>query len=259
MRVLVLDGRGVPGLAILPALHQLEQALCALDGSLLNDAFDWIVGSSVGGIIAISLRDHKGMDIVQRVTIRLLQDEFRPPGLLSNIAAWQCKRKTGYRHRGIMLDARIFLRFLMQTIPDRTAVIAHDLTTGLDLLLDQQSMGGVRPAICSTMAEPGILPPRRQGKSIYVSTTRDPLSVFLEHHDPESLFVLSISNGTNESDCKYKCKCIRWQLPSLDIAFDDTSERSLSRVLNIKLDDQVWNGYPPTVVAQMIMSMGTEV
>ena len=50
-RLLFLDGGGVKGLSQIESLIQLEEAT----GRKITDLFDWIVGTSTGGIIALLL------------------------------------------------------------------------------------------------------------------------------------------------------------------------------------------------------------
>ena len=50
-RLLFLDGGGVKGLSQVESLIQLEEAT----GRKITDLFDWIVGTSIGGIIALAL------------------------------------------------------------------------------------------------------------------------------------------------------------------------------------------------------------
>jgi predicted acylesterase/phospholipase RssA len=63
MRVLCLDGGGVRGLVTLSVLHQMEQELAIQDSTKkLHELFDWIAGTSTGGLIAVSLRMGKSVD-----------------------------------------------------------------------------------------------------------------------------------------------------------------------------------------------------
>ena len=50
-RILFLDGGGIKGLVEIEVLMQLEEAT----GRKITDLFDWIVGTSTGGIIALGL------------------------------------------------------------------------------------------------------------------------------------------------------------------------------------------------------------
>ena len=50
-RILSLDGGGIRGLVQLEILMQLEEAT----GRKVTDLFDWIIGTSTGGIIALAL------------------------------------------------------------------------------------------------------------------------------------------------------------------------------------------------------------
>ena len=50
-RILSLDGGGIRGLVQLEILMQLEEAT----GRKVTDLFDWIIGTSTGGIIALTL------------------------------------------------------------------------------------------------------------------------------------------------------------------------------------------------------------
>lgn len=261
-RVLALDGRGVPGLAVLPVLRMLERALALhTETAALADAFDWIVGSSVGGIMAVSLRDHRDVDAVQNAIIALLRDEFEAPGFpTARFASWWRKRQTGYRHRGAVFDARIFDRFLVQTMPPGTAVVVHD--AGTDVALDQSSGVGVRPALCGTMAEAGFLPFKPRGKRMFASSRNDdPLPAFLSlinlGDDDQRLSPIIISIGTGHADTTvaHTARLVRWQVPMCnDVAFDDTSRKSVDRVLDVNPDHVSWGGAPPDAVAYMLLA-----
>ena len=50
-RILVLDGGGIRGLAQIEMLMELERRT----GQKIVDMFDWIVGTSTGGIVALGL------------------------------------------------------------------------------------------------------------------------------------------------------------------------------------------------------------
>jgi len=50
-RILVLDGGGMRGLIQLTVLEEIER----LTGKRIVELFDWIVGTSTGGIIALAL------------------------------------------------------------------------------------------------------------------------------------------------------------------------------------------------------------
>ena len=50
-RLLFLDGGGIKGLAQIEALMRLEEAT----GRNITELFDWIIGTSTGGIIALGL------------------------------------------------------------------------------------------------------------------------------------------------------------------------------------------------------------
>ncbi len=50
-RVLFLDGGGVRGLVIIETLMEIEKRT----GEKITDLFDWIVGTSTGGIVALGL------------------------------------------------------------------------------------------------------------------------------------------------------------------------------------------------------------
>ena len=50
-RILFLDGGGIKGLVQLEVLMQLEEAT----GRKVTELFDWIVGTSTGGVIALTL------------------------------------------------------------------------------------------------------------------------------------------------------------------------------------------------------------
>ena len=49
--MLFLDGGGIKGLVQIEALMQLEEAT----GRKITELFDWIIGTSTGGIVALAL------------------------------------------------------------------------------------------------------------------------------------------------------------------------------------------------------------
>ena len=50
-RILCLDGGGLKGLILIEVLIRIEQ----LTGKKITELFDWIVGTSTGGVIALGL------------------------------------------------------------------------------------------------------------------------------------------------------------------------------------------------------------
>ena len=54
-RVLALDGGGIKGLV----LAKMLESLCKVSGERITDMFDWITGTSTGGILALALACHK--------------------------------------------------------------------------------------------------------------------------------------------------------------------------------------------------------
>lgn len=60
-RILFLDGGGIKGLVQLEVLMQLEEKT----GRKITELFDWIVGTSTGGVIALTLVYGEPMLIIQ--------------------------------------------------------------------------------------------------------------------------------------------------------------------------------------------------
>ena len=51
MQVLCLDGGGIRGLILIQLLKQIEKAA----GKPIKECFDWISGTSTGGILALAI------------------------------------------------------------------------------------------------------------------------------------------------------------------------------------------------------------
>ena len=84
-RILCLDGGGVRGLVQIEILRQMEQ----MTGRRITELFDWIVGTSTGGIIALGLVyggcvAGEGMSVteLQRFYLRLKRSVFSRSGIL---------------------------------------------------------------------------------------------------------------------------------------------------------------------------------
>ncbi|XP_071054775.1 85/88 kDa calcium-independent phospholipase A2-like isoform X2 [Onthophagus taurus] len=71
-RLLCLDGGGIRGLILIQILLQLEAAI----GCPINNCFDWITGTSTGGILALGLAAGKTLKECQCLYFRLKQQMF---------------------------------------------------------------------------------------------------------------------------------------------------------------------------------------
>jgi patatin-like phospholipase/acyl hydrolase len=85
-RILSLDGGGVRGLISLSILNVLETQLKQRAGqqACLSDIFDWIVGTSTGGIIAIAMRNGMSVQEIRNIYMNMSKEVFRK-GLISNV------------------------------------------------------------------------------------------------------------------------------------------------------------------------------
>lgn len=59
-RILCLDGGGIRGLVQIEVLAQIEK----LTGKKITELFDWIIGTSTGGLLALGLVYGEGMSII---------------------------------------------------------------------------------------------------------------------------------------------------------------------------------------------------
>ena len=71
-RVLCLDGGGIKGILLVQALHEIER----LAGKPIAECFDWIGGTSVGGILAMALAIGKSLRQCQQLFFRLKDQVF---------------------------------------------------------------------------------------------------------------------------------------------------------------------------------------
>ncbi|XP_049627518.1 85/88 kDa calcium-independent phospholipase A2 isoform X2 [Suncus etruscus] len=71
--LLCLDGGGVKGLVIIQLLLAIERA----SGIATKDLFDWVAGTSTGGILALSILHGKSMAYMRGVYFRMKDEVFR--------------------------------------------------------------------------------------------------------------------------------------------------------------------------------------
>ncbi|XP_053110798.1 85/88 kDa calcium-independent phospholipase A2 isoform X2 [Hemicordylus capensis] len=72
-RILSLDGGGIRGLVLIQLLIAIEKAA----GRPLRELFDWIAGTSTGGILALSVVHGKPMDYMRCLYFRMKDQVFR--------------------------------------------------------------------------------------------------------------------------------------------------------------------------------------
>ncbi|XP_063164384.1 85/88 kDa calcium-independent phospholipase A2 isoform X2 [Candoia aspera] len=72
-RLLSLDGGGVRGIALIQFLIAIEKAA----GRPIRELFDWVAGTSTGGILALSIVHEKPMDYMRCVYFRMKDEVFR--------------------------------------------------------------------------------------------------------------------------------------------------------------------------------------
>uniref|UniRef100_A0A2K5F7E3 85/88 kDa calcium-independent phospholipase A2 n=1 Tax=Aotus nancymaae TaxID=37293 RepID=A0A2K5F7E3_AOTNA len=71
--LLCLDGGGVKGLVIIQLLIAIEKA----SGVATKDLFDWVAGTSTGGILALAILHNKSMAYMRSVYFRMKDEVFR--------------------------------------------------------------------------------------------------------------------------------------------------------------------------------------
>ncbi|GAB5574246.1 85/88 kDa calcium-independent phospholipase A2 isoform X3 [Prionailurus iriomotensis] len=71
--LLCLDGGGVKGLIIIQLLIAIEKA----SGVATKDLFDWVAGTSTGGILALAILHSKSMAYMRSVYFRMKDEVFR--------------------------------------------------------------------------------------------------------------------------------------------------------------------------------------
>lgn len=71
-RLLCLDGGGIRGLVLVQLLLNLEAAV----GRPIIECFDWVAGTSTGGILALALATGKSLRDCQRLYFRMKEYAF---------------------------------------------------------------------------------------------------------------------------------------------------------------------------------------
>lgn len=80
-RILFLDGGGIRGLVLIEILIQLKQ----LTGKPVTKMFDWIVGTSTGGILALALvYAKKSLEDIKRLYFRMKDQVFQGKGIIAH-------------------------------------------------------------------------------------------------------------------------------------------------------------------------------
>ncbi|MBN3323423.1 PLPL9 phospholipase, partial [Atractosteus spatula] len=72
-RLLCLDGGGIKGLVLIQLLIALEQAA----GQPIRELFDWVAGTSTGGILALAIVHGKSMQYLRCLYFRMKDQVFR--------------------------------------------------------------------------------------------------------------------------------------------------------------------------------------
>ncbi|XP_058238042.1 85/88 kDa calcium-independent phospholipase A2 isoform X3 [Hemibagrus wyckioides] len=72
-RLLCLDGGGIKGLVLIQILIALEKEA----GRPIRELFDWVAGTSTGGILALAVVHGKSMDYLRRLYFRMKDEVFK--------------------------------------------------------------------------------------------------------------------------------------------------------------------------------------
>ncbi|XP_026158736.1 85/88 kDa calcium-independent phospholipase A2 isoform X1 [Mastacembelus armatus] len=74
-RLLCLDGGGIKGLVLIQMLIALEKEA----GRPIRELFDWVAGTSTGGILALAIIHGKSMEYLQCLYFRMKEQVFKGP------------------------------------------------------------------------------------------------------------------------------------------------------------------------------------
>ncbi|MEQ2205454.1 85/88 kDa calcium-independent phospholipase A2, partial [Xenoophorus captivus] len=72
-RLLCLDGGGIKGLVLIQMLIALEKEA----GRPTKDLFDWVAGTSTGGILALAIIHGKSMEYLRCLYFRMKEQVFK--------------------------------------------------------------------------------------------------------------------------------------------------------------------------------------
>eukprot|EP01125_Pyxidicula_operculata_P005632 TRINITY_DN1974_c0_g1_i5.p1 TRINITY_DN1974_c0_g1~~TRINITY_DN1974_c0_g1_i5.p1 ORF type:complete len:529 (+),score=126.37 TRINITY_DN1974_c0_g1_i5:581-2167(+) len=213
-RILTLDGGGTRGVVALSVLQRIEDELNNPDRELppglkLGQVFDWIVGTSTGGIISLALRTNMCVKDIKTVYIELCDTIF--PKSIMHKAIGVYELLYGGWYPVSSLENAIKKQFAgiktIGSIPKSMGVVTTNITTKKAYLLtnseDSHPLLTPVEALRFTSAAPGYFRPMKWGNQVWIDGgigNNNPTDIFLCSFDipkksSKKPVVLSVGTG----------------------------------------------------------------
>ncbi|KAK7112659.1 85/88 kDa calcium-independent phospholipase A2-like [Littorina saxatilis] len=123
-KVLSLDGGGIRGLVLIQMLMEIEAAI----GRPIRDCFDWIGGTSTGGILALGIAKGFSLAYIKGLYVRM-KDEVFKGARPYNSALFETMLKREFGEETVMTDIKSPKVMVTATLADRYPAALHIFRT----------------------------------------------------------------------------------------------------------------------------------
>lgn len=119
-RVLCLDGGGIRGLVLIQMLMEIEAAV----GKPIKECFDWIGGTSTGGILALAITAGLSLQTAKGLYVRMKDEVFRGSRPY-NSQLFETMLKREFGEHTLMSDLKFPKVMVTATLADRYPAALH--------------------------------------------------------------------------------------------------------------------------------------